>query len=79
MSVIDELLWLLRNGKWHNLEEISEKAALSKFKVEIAVNFLWEYNFIQLHKKARKIRLQPSILEFINKIQRIEKEEALSH
>ena len=79
MSVIDEILWLLRNGKWYNLKEIRENVALSKFKVEIAVDFLWEYNFIQLNETTRRIRLQPSILEFINKIQRIEKEETLSH
>ncbi|UCC58818.1 MAG: hypothetical protein JSW14_02620 [Candidatus Bathyarchaeum sp.] len=78
MSVIDEILWLLRNGKWHELEEIREKIALSKFKVEIAVNFLSEYNFIQLKEKTRRVRLQPLIFEFIKKIQRIEKEE-LSH
>ena len=79
MSAIDEILWLLRNGEWHDLQEISENVALSKFKVEIAFDFLLEYNFIQLKEKARRIRLQPSILEFINKIQRIEKEETLSH
>ena len=79
MSVIDEILWLLRNGKWYELEEIRENIALSKFKTEIAVNFLFEYNFIQLNKKTRRIRLQPSIHEFIKKIHRIEKEEALSH
>ena len=79
MSVIDEILWLLRNGKWHNLEEIRENITLSEFKAEIAVNFLSEYNFIQLNKRADRVKLQPSIVEFINKIQSIEKEEALSH
>ena len=79
MSAFDEILWLLRDGKWHNLKEIGENIALSKFKAEIAVNFLGEYDFIQLNTKAKRIRLQPSILEFINKIQRIEEEETLSH
>jgi len=79
MSVIDEILWLLRDGEWHDLKEIRENIELSKFKVEIAVNFLGEYDFIQLNTKAGRIRLQPSILDFINKIQRIEKEETLSH
>lgn len=79
MSVIDEILWLLRDGEWHDLEKISENIPLSKFRVEIAVKFLEEYNFIQLNTKTRRVRLQPSILEFINKIQHIEREEALSH
>jgi hypothetical protein len=79
MSVIDEVLWLLRDGEWHNLKEITENIALSKFKVEIAINFLGEYDFIQLNEKEEKIRLQPSILKFLKNIQRIEKEEQLSH
>jgi hypothetical protein len=79
MSVIDEILWLLRDGEWHDLEEIKEFVSLPKFKVEIAVNFLGEYDFIQVNEKAGKVRLQPSILEFIKNIQRIEREEQLSH
>jgi hypothetical protein len=79
MSVIDEILWLLSDGKWHDLKKLGEDIALSKFKVEIAINFLGEYNFVQQNTKTKMIRLQPSILEFINKIQRVEKEEALTH
>jgi hypothetical protein len=79
MSVIDEILWLLRDGELHDLAEIEEFVSLSKFKVEIAVNFLGEYDFIQVDGETKSIRLQPSILEFIKNLQRIEKEEQLSH
>lgn len=79
MSIIDEILWLIRDGEWHDLKEITEIIELSEFKLGIAVNFLGEYDFIQLNKKARKIRLQPSILEFVKHIQQIEREEILSH
>ena len=79
MSVIDEILWLLRDGNWLYLEEIGENIPLSKFKIDIAVNFLGEYRFVQLDKNRKRIRLQTSILKFINKIQNIEKEEILSH
>jgi len=79
MSAIDEILWLLKDGKWHDLKEVTEKVALSKIKTEIAVSFLREYNFILLNEKTKKVRLQPSTLVFIEEIQRLEKEEALSH
>lgn len=79
MSAIDEILWLLKDGKWHDLKEVTEKVALPKIKTEIAVSFLREYNFILLNKKTKKVRLQPSTREFIEEIQRLEKEEALSH
>jgi len=79
LSVADEILWLLKDGKWHNLEEIIGECSLPKSKVKIAVNFLWEYDFIQVNEKGRKARLRPLMLKFIGEIQRVEKEEALSY
>ena len=79
MSTIDEILGLLKDGKWHDLEEIAEKAALPKVKAEMVVNFLAEYDFIQLNKNDEQVKLKRSILEFFNEIQRIEKEDALQH
>lgn len=78
MSAIDEILWLLKDGEWHGLKEITKKVALPKFKAEIAVNFLGEYDFIQLNENVKRVKLQPSMLEFIEEIQRLEKE-GLSH
>jgi hypothetical protein len=78
MSAIDEILCLLKDGEWHDVKEITKNVALPKFKAEIAVSFLGEYDFIQLNKKVRRIKLQPSILKFIEEIQRLEKE-GLSH
>jgi len=78
MSAIDEILWLLKDGEWHDLKEITEKVALPKFKAEIVFSFLGEYDFIQLNENVRRVKLQPSILEFIEEIQRLEKE-GLSH
>jgi DNA-binding IclR family transcriptional regulator len=78
MSAIDEFLWLLKDGEWHNLEEITEKLALPKNKAELAVSFLAEYDFIQLDKNTEKVKLQPSTLKFIHRLQQLEKEN-LSH
>ena len=79
MSTIDEILWLLKDGNWHDLEEIAEKAGIQQVKAEMAVRFLGEYDFIQINKDLKKVKLKPSILEFFNEIQRIEKEDALRH
>ena len=79
LSAFDEILWLLKDGKWHNLKKIMEKCSLSESEVKIAVSFLWEYDFIQVSENGRKARLRPRILKFIDEIQRVEKEEALSH
>lgn len=79
LSAIDEILWLLKDGKWHNLSEIIEKSSLSKSKVKMAVSFLWEYNFIQVNENGQKAKLSPLVFKFIDEIQRVENEEALSH
>ena len=78
MSTIDEILWLLKDGNWHDLEEIAEKAEIPKVKAEMVLSFLNEYDFIQT-KDLGKVKIKPSILEFFNEIQRIEKEDALRH
>ena len=78
MSAIDEILWLLKDGEWHDLKEITKKVALPKVKAEIAFSFLGEYDFIQLNENIKRVKLQPSILKFIEEIQCLE-EEVSSH
>lgn len=76
MSAIDNILWLLKDGKWHNIEEISTNLALPRNKTDLAVNFLAEYNFIQLNKDSEKAKIQTSTLEFVNEIQQLEEEDS---
>ncbi len=78
MSTINDILWLLKDGEWHGLKKIAEKAALAKVKAETVVSFLGEYDFVQLNENTKKVRLQQPLLEFIKEIQRLEQETALS-
>jgi len=73
MSAIDEILWLLKDGEWHDLKEVAKKVALPKSKAEMVASFLGEYDFIQLNENVKRVKLQPSMLEFIEEIQRLEK------
>ena len=79
MPTADEILWLLKDGKWHDLTEIIEKCPPPKSKAKMAVSFLWEFDFIQLDRNGRKAKLRPLVLKFLHEIQRVEKEEALGH
>jgi hypothetical protein len=79
MAALDKIIWLLKDGRWLNLKEVTEKIELPKIKTELALSFLTEYNFIQLNEKTKKIRLVPSTRKFIQEIQLLEKEETLSH
>lgn len=79
LSVIDEILWLLKDGKWHNLKETIGKCSAPESKAKMTVSFLWEYDFIELNENRQKAKLRTLTLSFIDEIQRVEKEEALSH
>ena len=72
MPQIDEILNVLKNGKWHDLREISEKTCLQKVKVEMLTNFLAQYNFIELDKKEHKTRLTKPLFDFMKKIRELE-------
>lgn len=74
MSVIDEVLLLLKDGDWHDLKEVTRVASLSDDTTEKVVSFLSEYEFIKLKEDAKEVRIQPIILEFLEQIQRLEKE-----
>jgi len=74
VSVIDEILGLLKDGEWHDLNEIMEKFRLTESRAETVTNFLAEYNFIQLDKERLRARITSPAFNFLKKIQRIEEE-----
>jgi len=56
---IDAVLGLLKDGKWHDLKEITKKFASQEFRVEMIVSFLSDYGFIEYNRKDRKVKLSP--------------------
>jgi len=78
MSSIDNILLLLKDGEWHDLNQIAEKLPISPAKAELAVSFLAEYNFVKLTENTTKVKLQSPLFRFINELQRLEQETALS-
>jgi len=74
MSAIDEILMLLKDGKWHDLKEISEKFTLPKAKAEMAVSFLSEYDFVK-QSEDTKVKLHSTLLKFIETTQRLGNED----
>lgn len=75
LSAIDEILWLLKDGDWHDLAEIIEKCSSTKLEAKIAVAFLREFDFIQVEGNEPKTRIHPLMLNFFKEIQLVEKEE----
>ena len=75
MPTVDDILKLLEDGRWHDLNEIRKKVELHDLKVKSLTKFLAQYDFIELDKDGKKAKLGPSIQDFLKKIQRIEEEE----
>jgi predicted transcriptional regulator len=73
--MVNVIFDLLEDGKWHSLTEIAAESGLHMFKLEIVTNLLAEYDFVELDKANRKVRLARSVVGFLKKIKRIEKDE----
>ncbi len=77
MLAIDAVLMLLKDGKWHDLVEITKKISPHEFRVEMIVRFLSDYGFIEFNKKDQKVKLNPLTRVFIDEIHCVEEEEAM--
>ena len=76
MPRLNDILKLLEDGRWHDLNEIRKKIELDDLKVKSLTKFLAQYDFIELDKDGQKAKLGPLIQDFLKKIRRIEEEEA---
>ena len=74
MPTIDQILLLLKDSKWHNLDEITQKVEVPHAKLEPVVNFLTEYDFVQLDPTLRKVKLTPQLRKFLTELEQIEQE-----
>ena len=77
MSAIDDVLELLRDGRWHDVREAGKKSRLHESKVEIILGFLAKYKFIVLNKERQKAKLTPAMLRFLKEIQGLKKKNTL--
>jgi len=60
---------LIKNGQWHTLADIINKAKLSEPKTNKILEFLADYNFIHLDSEHKKVKVTPSLMEFLKENQ----------
>ena len=79
MPKMEKLIELLKDGKWHSLEEISEKTEASPEKLEELLKTLSEYQLIRYDRelKAAKLNLSWKKLEVEEKTKE-QKEEKMA-
>ncbi|HKZ94618.1 MAG TPA: hypothetical protein VJ249_08580 [Candidatus Bathyarchaeia archaeon] len=75
MLIIDEILDAIRNGEWHQVKEVAQKARSSESKVELVSGFLATYDFLEFDRKNKRVRLSMQLQRFLGKIREVESEE----
>jgi len=70
---IDNVIELLKDGKWHKIKEISQKSKLNEFKIEILTDFLADYSFLELNKKQKEAKLSKMFVKFLRKTYQLRK------
>ena len=60
MAKMERLIELLKDGKWHSLEEIAEKTEASPEKLEELLKTLSEYQLIRYDREVKAAKLNLS-------------------
>jgi DNA-binding IclR family transcriptional regulator len=62
---LEEVLELLKDEKWHKIEDVQKKLELDKEGFAKIFAFLKEYNFIIVDEEEGKIKLEESVRKFL--------------
>jgi len=62
-SLIEEIVALLEDGRWHTLREIREALALSEGELGRVVAFFKQFGFIDMDNKGKRAKLSSAFLE----------------
>jgi len=65
MSAIDEVVELLRDGEWHNLEDVSKDLKLTPEKLQQIIQFLKSLDLIKLDEKEQKAQINTELKQLI--------------
>lgn len=78
MELIDKVIGALSDGSLHDFSELSTGLRnLSMTKLMLILNFLAEYNFIELSQVGEgeplKVKLRPNVQEFLREMKEVER------
>jgi uncharacterized protein YfbU (UPF0304 family) len=82
MQVFDEILDIIKDGDWHNFEELSAKATqLNENQLEFILSFMQQYDFIKRERKrwslcTRRVKLNPMMVTFLERLGELPKLES---
>ena len=62
---ITEILEILKDGKWHSLDEIQTEMHLNRNQIQQVIAFLREYRFVIISETQKKIRIEEEAKKFM--------------
>ena len=62
---MEMILEILKDGKWHSIKEIEEKTKLHEFKLQMIIDFLTNFNFVEKKKDCKEIKATQEFLKII--------------
>lgn len=69
LQEIEEIISIMKNGQWHTLEDVTKKTELPEIKTNEILQFLANYNFIDLDRERKKVKVTLSLMEFFKENQ----------
>jgi hypothetical protein len=69
---VDMFFELLKDGKWHNMDELVGKTKMKERNARLVTSFLASFKFIQLDKKRNRARLDALTRKFLEKLEKVE-------
>ena len=73
---VDMLFEVLKDGKWHSMDELISKTKMKETNAKLITSFLESFCFIHLDKEKERIKLDVLTRKFLEKL---EKAELASH
>jgi len=65
MSAIDDVVDLLKNGEWHNLQDLAENLKLDEEKLQRIIRFLKSLDLIKLDEKQQRAQINTELKQLI--------------
>ena len=62
---MEVILEILKDGKWHSIKELADKTKLHEFKLQMIIDFLTNFNFVEIKKDCREIKATQEFLKII--------------
>ena len=67
MSKIDDVLRIFEDGRVHEVDEITKKVSLPKFKVQRVIDFLAEFNLVEFNGRRGRARASPMGMRILSR------------